>query len=120
MQILQEKRVHVSTVGDDGVIVVGQDTTVRAGTPVYSGRFAFVRRTYPAVYNHVVRNMNSLIKQTTEKKKRSMRGGHFFLYRYMVLLAFILCLSFGIASVYVKACAAVSFTLSILHIFLSI
>jgi hypothetical protein len=49
-----------------------------------------------------------------------MRGGHFFLYRYMVLLAFLHCLCFGIASIYVKACAAVSFILSILHILLSI
>jgi hypothetical protein len=64
--------------------------------------------------------MNSLIEKTTEKKKRSMRGGHFFLYRYMVLLAFLLCLGFGIASIHVKACAAVSFILSILHVFLSI
>jgi hypothetical protein len=64
--------------------------------------------------------MNNLIEQTKEKKKRSMRGGHFFLYRYMVLPAFLLCLSFGIASIHVKACAAVSFILSILHIFLSI
>jgi hypothetical protein len=120
MQIARDNRVHVSTVGDNGVIVVAQETNVRLGTPVNTTRLAFVRRTYPAMYNHAVRNMNSLIKQTKEKEKRSMRGGHFFLYRYMVLLAFLLCFSFGIASIYVKACAAVSFTLSILHIFLSI
>jgi hypothetical protein len=120
MQIARDPRIHVSTVGDNGVIVIAQKETVRIGTPVHSGRMAFVRNTYPAVYNHVVRNMNSLIEQTKEKQKRSMRGGHFFLYRYMVLLAFLLCFSFGIASIYVKACAAVSFTVSILHIFLSI
>jgi hypothetical protein len=119
-QIFQDKRVHVSTVGDNGVILVAQDTNVQMGTPVYTGRFAFVRNTYPARYNHVVRNMNTLIAQTTEKEKRSMRGGHFFLYRYMILLAFLLCLAFGIASIYVKACAVVSFPLSFLYIFLSI
>jgi len=120
MQIFKDNRVHVSTIGDNGIILVAQDTNVQMGTPVYNTKFAFVRRTYPAIYNHVVRNMNTLIKQTKEKKKRSMRGGHFFLYRYMVLLAFLLCLGFGIASVHVKACASVSFILSILHIFLSI
>lgn len=120
MQIFGDKRVHVSTVGDNGVIAVAQDSTVNMGTPVYSGRLAFVRNTYPAVYNHVVRNMNTLIAQTAEKKKRSMRGGHFFLYRYIILFAFLLCLVFGIVSIFVKACATVPFILSALYIFLSI
>ena len=120
MQIFRDNRVHVSTVGDNGVIAVAQDTKVTMGTPIYTGRLAFVRNTYPAVYNHVVRNMNTLIAQTVEKKKRSMRGGHFFLYRYMVLFVFLLCLVFGIISIFVKACATAPFILSAVYIFLSI
>lgn len=120
MQIFGDRRVHVSTIGNNGVVAVAQDSTITMGTPVYTGRLAIVRSSYPAVYNHVVRNMNVLIAQTTEKEKRSMRGGHFFLYRYMVFFAFVLCLVFGIVSIFVKACATVPFILSTLYIFLSI
>ena len=49
-----------------------------------------------------------------------MRGGHLFLYRYVILFAILLCLGFGIASIYVKPCATVPFILSILYIALSI
>jgi len=64
MQVFQDKRIHVSTVDDNGMILVAEDTNVRMGTLVYTGRFVFIRRTYPAIYNHVVRNMNGLIEQT--------------------------------------------------------
>ena len=120
MQIHQDNRIHVSTVGDNGIILATQRKNVRVGTPIYTGKLAIVRNTYPAIYNHVVRNMNSIIGQTKEKKKRSMRGGHFFLYRYVILLAFILCLVFGIVSIYAKGCAAVSlFFLFFIYFYLS-
>jgi hypothetical protein len=119
VQVSRNNRVNVATVGDNGLIAVDQDVHIEMGVPRHSGKLVFIRRTYPAVYNHVVQNMNTLLDQNDEKKKRSMRGGHFFLYRYMVLLAFLLCLSFGIASIYVKACAAVPFILAMLHIVLA-
>jgi hypothetical protein len=64
--------------------------------------------------------MNHVIKQINAKNKRSMRGGHFLLYRYILLFAILLCFCFGIASIYVKPCAAVSFGLSVLYIAISI
>ena len=90
------------------------------GQPRATGVHAFIRNTYPASYNHVMRNMNGIIGRLNVKEKRSMRGGHLFLYRYVILFAILLCLGFGIASIYVKPCATVPFILSILYIALSI
>jgi hypothetical protein len=120
LQLSRNNPVHVATVGDNGLIAVAQEVNIEMGVPRHNGKLVFIRRTYPAVYNHVVRNMNDLLDQTNEKKKWAMRGGHFLLYRYMVLLAFLLCFCFGIASIYVKACAVVSFIVAVLHIILAI
>ena len=97
-----------------------EDTTMELGTPRDDTIKIIVRRTYPAMYNHVVRNMNYINYRTQTQNKSSMRGGHFFLYRYVILLALILCFAFGIASIYVKPCATVPFVLTVLYIALSI
>jgi hypothetical protein len=115
MTLFRSGRVHVATVGDGGVLAVFDQRSVAIGTPKDISKLAFVRGTYPACYNHGVKNMNGLISQTNEPAKRSMRGGHFLLYRYMVFLAFLLCWIFGIASIYIKAFSAIPFALSILY-----
>jgi hypothetical protein len=120
VQLHRNNTVDISTIGDNGFVAVEQETTIEMGIPRESGKLVFVRTTYPAIYNHVVRNMNSINHQTNTKNKRSMRGGHFFLYRYVVLLAMLLCFSFGIASIYAKGCSAVPFILTVLYIALSI
>lgn len=119
-EIYQQNTLDVATVENNGVVVVGQKTTMELGEPRERTILTFVRNTYPARYNHVVRNMNSLNYLPNTKKKWSMRGGHFFLYRYIVLLAIILSFIFGIISIYVKACATVPFILTVLYIALSI
>jgi hypothetical protein len=111
---------NTATIGNNGIVAVTRQTTMEIGQPHATGVLAFIRNTYPASYNHVVRNMNAIINQMNAKNKRSMRGGHFLLYRYVVVFAIILCFCFGIASIYVKACAAVPFVLSVLYIALSI
>jgi hypothetical protein len=116
----RQDTMNITTIPNTGVVAVVRETTMEIGTPRATGILAFVRNTYPAVYNHVVRNMNGIGHQTNTKNKSSMRGGHFFLYRYVLLLAMLLCFGFGIASIYVKPLAAVPFILSILYIALSI
>jgi hypothetical protein len=103
-----------------GFVAVLQNTEMELGEPRDETITVAVRRTYPAMYNHVVRNMNSINYQTKTKKKWSMRGGHFFLYRYIIVFAVLLCLGFGIASIYIKPLATVPFVLSVLYIVLSI
>jgi hypothetical protein len=120
VDIHRENTVSVVTVPDTGIVAVAQQTTMQMGTPRVTGVLAFVRNTYPARYNHVVRNMNTLGPQTNTKDKSSMRGGHLLLYRYVILLAILLCFGFGLASLYVKPCAAVPFILSTLYIAVSI
>jgi len=120
VEIYRQGTMNATTIGDNGFVAVTRQTTMEIGQPHATGVLAFIRNTYPASYNHVVRNMNGIIHQINAKNKRSMRGGHFLLYRYVVIFAIILCFCFGIASIYVKACAAVPFVLSVLYIALSI
>jgi hypothetical protein len=118
--IHRENTTQVSTLDNNAVVVTVRETTMELGTPRDKTILTFIRSTYPARYNHVVRNMNYIKQQSNVKDKSSMRGGHFFLYRYVILLAILICFAFGIASIYVKPCAIVSFMLSILYIALSI
>ncbi|CAF3371217.1 unnamed protein product [Rotaria socialis] len=120
MERYREHTMNVTTVGNNGVVAVVRETTMEIGQPRATGVIAFIRRTYPASYNHVVRNMHSIDAQMNTKKKRSMRGGHLLLYRYTLILAIVLCFSFGIASIFAKPCAVVPFVLSVLYIALSI
>ena len=119
-QPYQQNSLQITTVENNGIIAVHTETTMELGIPRDTTILVFIRNTYPARYNHVVRNMNGLNHQTDTKDKISMRGGHFFLYRYIILLAILLGFGFGIASVYVKPCATVPFILSVLYIALSI
>jgi hypothetical protein len=119
-EVYRQNTANVTTIGDNEFVAVSQQINMQIGQPRATGILVFIRNTYPASYNHVVRNMNHLLKQLNTKNKRSMRGGHFLLYRYVILLAILLCFCFGIASIYVKPCAAVSFSLSVLYIALSI
>jgi hypothetical protein len=114
----QQRTLNVATVENNGFVAVTRETTMELGQPRDTTILVFIRSTYPARYNHVVRNMNYI--KTNTKDKSSMRGGHFLLYRYIILLAILLCFGFGIASIYVKPCATVPFVLSILYIALSI
>jgi hypothetical protein len=68
MKLFNDTRVHTSTVGDNGLITIEQETIIEMGTSVYTDRLAFIRNTCPAIYNHVVQNMNRLIHQTKEKQ----------------------------------------------------
>lgn len=120
VNVYEQNTMSAATVGDNGFVAVVRQTTLEVGEPRVTGVLAFIRSTYPASYNHVVRNMNGIIKQMNTKDKRSMRGGHFFLYRYVLLFAILLCFAFGIASIYVKGCAAVPFVLTVLYFTLSI
>ena len=120
VDVYRQNTMETATVGDNGFVAVVRQTTLEVGQPRVTGVLAFIRNTYPASYNHVVRNMNGIIKQVNEKDKRSMRGGHFVLYRYVILFAILLCFAFGIASIFVKGCAAVPFILTVLYIALSI
>lgn len=120
VNLYRQNTMNTATIGDNGFVAVLRETTMEIGQPRATGVIAFIRNTYPASYNHVVRNMNAIIKQVNAKDKRSMRGGHFFFYRYILLFAILLCFAFGIASIYAKACAAVPSVLSVLYITLSI
>ena len=117
-----QQETSVAVVSDSNVTVArARQTTVIVGHPRATGILAFVRNTYPAVYNHVGRNMNYLYRNAGLKEsKRMMRGGHFLLYRYVILVAFLLSLGFGIASIYVKACSTVPFVISVIYIAISI
>lgn len=119
VQPYRENTMKITAV-ENGVIGVVRDATMEVGIPRDNSVTVFIRRTYPALYNHVVRNMNSITRSPNAKDYYSMRGGHFFLYRYVILFALILCFAFGIASIYVKPCAAVPFVLTVLYIVLSI
>ena len=120
VEVYRQSTTDVAT-NNNGFVATAQRATLEIGEPRDTSVLVFIRKTYPAEYNHVVRNMNDSINyQTNTKNKRSMRGGHLFLYRYVVLIAIIICFAFGIASIYVKGCAAVPFLLTILYIALSI
>ncbi|CAF2105702.1 unnamed protein product [Rotaria magnacalcarata] len=120
-ELYRENTMNVATVGDNAVVAAVTHKSITIGQPRPTGINVFIRNPYPAAYNHVVRNMNSILEQTNvTKKKYSMRGGHFLLYRLMIIFACLLCFSFGIASIYAKPCAVVSFVLSVLYIALSI
>jgi hypothetical protein len=119
-QLYKKNTVNVATVENNGFVAAVRETTMELGTPRDTTVLVFIRRTYPAIYNHVVRNMNQINHQMNTANKSSMRGGHFLLYRYIILFAILLCFSFGIASIYVKPCAVVPFILTVLYIVLSI
>jgi len=120
-QLYRQNTSDVATVENNGFVAVHRETTMELGPPRETTILTFVRSTYPARYNHVVRNMNTGINyQTNTKNKISMRGGHFLLYRYIILFAILLSFSFGVASIYVKPCAVVPFILTVLYIALTI
>jgi hypothetical protein len=93
------------------------------GQPPDTTVLTFIHNTYPAMYNYVVSNMNndSINYQTNTKNKLSMRGGHLFLYQYVILSTCqISLLRFCFANIYVKGCTAVPFALTVLYIALSV
>lgn len=71
---------------NDSSAVIGQQRTVQAqfstGKPVATGRWAWVRNTYASQYNFAAKNYDSL---GGAQAKKQMRGGRFFLYRYVIL-----------------------------------
>ncbi|CAM4811561.1 unnamed protein product [Rotaria magnacalcarata] len=119
-QLYEHNNQEIVTVENIGVIIGRQKTTVELGEIRDTTEVTFIRNTYPAQYNHVVTNMNTINYQTNTENKRIMRGGHFFLYRYVIIFALILCFVFGIASIYAKPCAVVPFLLTVLYLALSI
>ena len=120
-EVYRQRTMEVSTIeNNQGVVIVEQETRFEVGKPRETGIIAFIRNTYPARYNHVVRNMNQLNEYVNERKKWSMRGGHFFMYRYVIGLAIILSFCFGIVSIFEKAWCAVPFILISIYLLLSI
>ena len=119
-ELYRKNTVEIATVQNNAVVVVATQASMELGEPRDTTVLSFIRNTYPARYNHVVDNMNTINNQTDIKKKYSMRGGHFFLYRYVLLFALLLSFVFGIVSIYVKPCATVPFILSTLYIVITI
>lgn len=111
---------HFAALNENGVVLVTKDVSIELGTPQETGRWTFIRNTYPARYNHVVKNMNRLNGQLNIPKRMNMRGGHFLLYRFIILIAIVLTVIFGIVSVYVKAASIVSFTIVTIYLLVSI
>ncbi|CAM4979981.1 unnamed protein product [Rotaria socialis] len=117
----RENKIQVDTIGDNAVVAIVTKNSITIGQPRATGINVFICNPFPGAYNHVVGNMNSILEQTNvTKKKYSMREGHLELYRLMIIFACLLCFSFGVASIYAKPCAVVSFVLSVLYIALSI
>ena len=120
--------VQISVVGDDRdlqpsnnahVLIDHQQRNleVSVGTPVVTGRLAWVRNTYAAHYNFAVRNYHSIDGSVTKKQ---MRGGRFFLFRYVILLALGIGFVCGITSPGNKGLLTVPILLAILYTGLSI
>jgi hypothetical protein len=120
LNVIHQNRINAVTENGNTIVGVIDEKTIEMGAPVDVSVLTHVRSSYPAIYNHGVRSANHLNHSVNEKQKRSMRGGHLFLYRYMVLLALLLSIGFGIASIDVKPCATVPFVLSFIHIGLAI
>ena len=122
------QNVQISIVGDDrdlspsdGTHVVidhqQRNVEVSIGTPVATGRLAWVRNTYAAKHNFAVRNYHSVDGSVTKKR---MRGGRFFLFRYVILFVLALCFVCSIMSKGNKGLVTVPILLAILYTGLSI
>lgn len=120
----RNNRVHVSTISDvEGIGTNNRTVEIEVPKLEDNTHRVWIRNTYPANYNFVVENMNFLARQNELGKsmvKWYMRGGHFLLYRYVVFFVFIICLGFGITSLFIKPFAAIPFVLSFIHIALAI
>lgn len=70
-EVYRQNTTNTVTIGDNGFVAVIQKKTVELGQPRATGILTFIRNTYPASYNHVVRNMNHVIKKTNEGELQS-------------------------------------------------
>jgi hypothetical protein len=121
LNVIHQNRINAVTENGNTVVGFSHENTIKMGAAEDVTVLAYVRSSYPAIYNHVVQCANHLTESLNGKQeKRSMRGGRLLLYRYMVLLALLLSFGFGIASIDVKPCATVPFVLSFIHIDLAI
>jgi len=120
-QVHPQNNIEVATIeNNDNTVTIVRQTRVELGRIRENTISAFIRNTYPARYNHIVQNMNDLIYDPNEKKKWPMRGGHFFLYRYVTSASMLLSLCFGITSIFIKPFCAIPFIITIIYITLSI
>jgi hypothetical protein len=113
-----------ATVSKDnsGILAIGSRiTTVDVGVPKNTTIRGSIRNTHVAEYNHVVKNMNYLSRDTQQKKKWFMRGGRFFYYRPVLVLALLACIASIVAVLYYKkVMGTIAITISSIYILLSI
>ncbi|CAF1412007.1 unnamed protein product [Adineta steineri] len=76
-----------------------------------------VRRNYAARYNFAAANYNALL---TSDKKKKMRGGHFLLHRYIIILLWLISIICGGVSAVLKPLVAIPIVISLLYIVLTI
>jgi hypothetical protein len=92
---------------------------VNIGPARDTGVTVTIRNTYPDRYNFAVRQYNSIPDAGIPRKKQ-MRGGHFFMYRCIVILAILIAVSAAGVSVQIKPFVALNIGLSLIYIILSI
>jgi len=90
-----------------------QNTNVQVNTgPARdTGITTTIRNTYPARYNFAVRQYNSIPDDDIPRKKQ-MRGGHFFMYRWIVVLAILIAIAAAEISVQTKSFVALNITIT--------
>jgi hypothetical protein len=116
---------YVVTVDDEpSFVVINPDNTREIGQTKDVIKRTGISNTYPAIYNHVIRNANYMAEINGNNKtlfKKSMRGGRFFFYRFIVFLAFALSVTFTFLSVNNEQFfGIVPLVLSVIYITLSI
>lgn len=114
---------YVSTIsgnGNDIVAVGGRrvDVGLELGEIRDVGKTAFIRSTYAARYNFGVQQYNYYETEDSEKK-RSMRGGRFFLYT-LIIIVFLIGIIISISKIHQNKLIAIPpIAVSILYLFLT-
>ncbi|CAF1362712.1 unnamed protein product [Adineta steineri] len=106
----------VVTGAGDAALAYNREQTTGVGEIRETGITVTVRNNYAGRYNFAVNNYNCLA--SLDKKK--MRGGHFLLHRYIVILLWLVSMACAGASAVLKPLIAVPIVISVLYIALSI
>lgn len=104
---------------DGNTYLQNNNVQVNAGNARDVGISVTVRNTYPARYNFAVKQYNSIPDDEASKKKQ-IRGGHFLMYRFVMVLAFLIAIATAGISVKIKAVVTVNIVISLAYIVLSI
>jgi hypothetical protein len=94
-----------------------REETTGVGDIRETGIHVTIRNNYAARYNFAVGNYNSL---PLEDEKKTMRGGHFLVYRYIVVIFWLISMIFAGVSSAVKPLVTVPIIISLVYIALSI